>query len=50
LTETTKGLIGAEQFSQMKPTAILVNAARGAVVNTEALALRSSPVRSGMLP
>ena len=37
LTETTKNLIGAEQFSQMKPTAILVNAARGAVVDTDAL-------------
>jgi glyoxylate reductase len=46
LTETTKGLIGAEQFSQMKPTAILVNAARGAVVNTEALvtALKSGQI------
>lgn len=46
LTETTKNLIGAEQFSQMKPTAILVNAARGAVVDTDALvaALKSGQI------
>ncbi|MFN8590039.1 MAG: D-glycerate dehydrogenase [Thermomicrobiales bacterium] len=37
LTEETRHLIGAEQLRQMKPTAILVNAARGPVVDTEAL-------------
>jgi len=37
LNESTLGLIGAEQFAQMKPHAILVNAARGAVVDTDAL-------------
>lgn len=37
LNETTAGLIGAEQFELMKPHAILVNAARGAVVDTDAL-------------
>jgi glyoxylate reductase len=37
LNKTTAGLIGAEQFELMKPRAILVNAARGAVVDTDAL-------------
>jgi len=38
LTEETRGLIGAEQLRLMKPTAILINTSRGAVVDTEALA------------
>jgi D-lactate dehydrogenase len=33
----TANLIGAEQFSRMKPTAVLVNTARGGVVDAEAL-------------
>jgi glyoxylate reductase len=33
LTNETRGLIGRDQLDQMKPTAILVNAARGAVVD-----------------
>lgn len=37
LNETTAGLIGAEEFERMKPHAILVNAARGAVIDTDAL-------------
>jgi len=37
LTETTRGMIGAEQLQRMKPHAILVNAARGAVIDTQAL-------------
>lgn len=37
LNESTHGLIGSEQFAMMKPNAILVNAARGAVVDTDAL-------------
>ncbi|MBW6467479.1 MAG: D-glycerate dehydrogenase, partial [Brevefilum sp.] len=37
LNESTTGLIGAEQFELMKPHAILVNAARGGVVDTDAL-------------
>ncbi|MBW6467507.1 MAG: D-glycerate dehydrogenase, partial [Brevefilum sp.] len=37
LNESTAGLIGAEQFELMKPHAILVNAARGGVVDTDAL-------------
>lgn len=37
LTEETRGLIGAAQLRRMKPTAILVNVARGPVVDTNAL-------------
>jgi glyoxylate reductase len=37
LTEETQHLIGAEALHQMKPTAILVNTARGAVVDPDAL-------------
>lgn len=37
LTPATQQLIGADQLSAMKPTAYLVNAARGPVVDTAAL-------------
>ncbi len=37
LNQATQGLISAPQFRQMKSHAILVNTARGAVVDTEAL-------------
>jgi phosphoglycerate dehydrogenase-like enzyme len=37
LTNETERLIGAEELSAMKPGAILVNTARGKVVNEEAL-------------
>lgn len=37
LTDETHHMIGAEQFAAMKPTAVLVNAARGPVVDTDAL-------------
>ncbi|MEQ8785470.1 MAG: D-glycerate dehydrogenase [Pirellulaceae bacterium] len=37
LTDETRGLIGRRQFALMKPTATLVNIARGPVVDTEAL-------------
>jgi glyoxylate reductase len=38
LTDQTRGLIGERALSLMKPTATLINIARGAVVDTEALA------------
>ena len=37
LTPETRGLIGERELEIMKPTAILVNTARGAVVDTDAL-------------
>lgn len=37
LSPQTRHLIGREQLARMKPTAILINTARGAVVDTEAL-------------
>ncbi|MCS6851734.1 MAG: D-glycerate dehydrogenase [Gemmataceae bacterium] len=37
LTPETRGLIGRAEFAQMKPTATLINVARGPVVDTEAL-------------
>ena len=39
LTEETEYLFNAEKLAQMKPDAILINTSRGAVVDTEALAI-----------
>jgi glyoxylate reductase len=39
LTEETKHMIGQKEFEKMKPDAILINTARGPVVNEEALAV-----------
>lgn len=38
LTEETKGLVDAETIKLMKPSAVLINTARGPVVDSEALA------------
>jgi glycerate dehydrogenase len=38
LTDATRGLFGADQFRAMKKTAILINTARGALVDSQALA------------
>lgn len=51
LTETTTGLIGEAEFATLEPHAVLVNIARGGVVNTDALvsALRSNSIRGAAL-
>ena len=37
LTPETRGLIGRDQFARMKPDAVLINTARGPIVNEAAL-------------
>ncbi|HEX2084113.1 MAG TPA: D-glycerate dehydrogenase [Solirubrobacteraceae bacterium] len=51
LTPDTKKLIGADELRAMKPTAILVNTARGGLVDTDALtqALRASHIAAAAL-
>ena len=38
LTPATKGLIGEKELAMMKPTSIIINVARGGIINEEALA------------
>ncbi|WP_121744792.1 D-2-hydroxyacid dehydrogenase [Natronorubrum halophilum] len=51
LTETTRGLLDREAFVTLDPDAVLVNIARGPVVDTDALveALRSNWIRGASL-
>ena len=50
LTPETKGLIGEKEIATMKQGAILVNTARGPVIETEALAnaLREGRIKAGI--
>jgi len=50
LTDATRGLMGAAEIALMKPGALLVNAARGPVVETDALveALGSGRIRAAV--
>ena len=38
LTPTTKGLIGEKELAMMKPTSIIINVARGGIIDEVALA------------
>lgn len=51
LTDATRGLIGRRELQQMRPTATLINVARGPVVDTEALleALRAGTIAAAAL-
>ncbi len=51
LTDVTHGLFGAREFQRMKKTAILINTARGALVDSQALAvaLRTGEIRAAAI-
>ena len=46
LNTGTRGLIGAEELAQMKPTARVINCARGGIIDEEALLAALKPGRS----
>lgn len=50
LTEQTQNLIGAAELQQMKPTAFLINCARGGLANETALVQALKMVKSPELP
>ena len=51
LNEATRGLIGRSEFAHMKPDAVLINVARGPIVDEDALyeALASRTIRGAVL-
>ena len=51
LTEATRGLLGREALARMRPHAVLINIARGAIVDTDALveALRAGHLAGAAL-
>jgi phosphoglycerate dehydrogenase-like enzyme len=51
LTETTKGLIGEEEFRVLPPDAVLVNVGRGPIVDTDAIVttIRRNELRGAAL-
>lgn len=51
LLPSTEGMLNKEAFAKMKPTAIVVNTARGPIINTEALleAVNSGQIRGAAL-
>ena len=51
LTDVTRGLLGEAEFATMPPDAVVVNVARGGVIDTDALvaALQSGAIRGAAL-
>jgi phosphoglycerate dehydrogenase-like enzyme len=51
LSDTTRGLLGKEEFATLPPEAVVVNASRGAVVDTDALleSLQKEGIRGAAL-
>jgi phosphoglycerate dehydrogenase-like enzyme len=51
LDDTTRGMIGSEQFAKMKPDAVIANVGRGEVIDEAALyaALAGNRIRGGII-